>query len=304
MSSKIYYKYRKFDQNLIGSLYNDTIYYADPTSFNDPMDVNPIIDIDVDECILGKIINALEKKCFVQGSIGSGVHATLHQIGAIDYLYNFSESVGSDAERRFSVQSPSRRLNYAEKEIKKLLLNCLKMGLFCVSENSNSVLMWSHYGDNHHGVAVGYSVPDKFERDLFDVKYGMSRIVKASDILKMIEGDEDAKNSIKEIIFLAKSSEWGYEKEKRFFGNFGSNKSFLELSEILFGLKCPIHIMYSIVSMMDLRLKKPSYYKMVEIKDPGCHYDLEKISLDPDWLSDNRPKRFLDVIEASQKESS
>ncbi len=42
------YKYRHFDERTIELLCADTVYYADPSTFNDPLDTKPCVDADCD----------------------------------------------------------------------------------------------------------------------------------------------------------------------------------------------------------------------------------------------------------------
>ena len=42
------YKYRAFNVNTLRMLSEAEIYYADPIRFNDPLDSNPTLQIDVD----------------------------------------------------------------------------------------------------------------------------------------------------------------------------------------------------------------------------------------------------------------
>jgi hypothetical protein len=38
--------------------------------------------------------------------------------------------------------------------------------MLCFSRTSSNILMWSHYGDNHKGICLGFDVPDEFARDV------------------------------------------------------------------------------------------------------------------------------------------
>jgi hypothetical protein len=47
-----------------------------------------------------------------------------------------------------------------------------------LGERADCQLMWSHYGDQHHGVCIGYSVPA--DSQVHEVRYGGEPVVKAS----------------------------------------------------------------------------------------------------------------------------
>ena len=88
------------------------------------------------------------------------------------------------------------------------------MRVMCFSECNNSILMWSHYAENHQGFCVEYDFNNtRIEKSIRKVNY--------SNIRKHIPStfaDGDAKTA-NELIYAAacrKSSEWSYEKEWRF----------------------------------------------------------------------------------------
>ena len=64
---------------------------------------------------------------------------------------------------------------------KQLMPNCLEdrfkrhdelLGVFCLSQNSDSFLMWSHYADSHKGFIIGFdSEHEFFQKPRRDVNY-------------------------------------------------------------------------------------------------------------------------------------
>ena len=52
------YKYRKLDARTLDMLFGDRLYFADPGSFNDPLDTRPSLDVDVDEVELKNTVGA------------------------------------------------------------------------------------------------------------------------------------------------------------------------------------------------------------------------------------------------------
>ena len=53
------YKYRGFSNLTLEMLVGDTLYYADPSSFNDPLDTRPTLDADVDAPALESMLTRL-----------------------------------------------------------------------------------------------------------------------------------------------------------------------------------------------------------------------------------------------------
>lgn len=84
-------------------------------------------------------------------------------------------------------------------------------GIACLSENWDSILMWSHYADNHRGYCIGFD--EKWIR--FCQKFGKVKRVEYSN--KYPEPLETSKTS--ELTFeqkyFHKSNDWKYEEEIR-----------------------------------------------------------------------------------------
>lgn len=93
----------------------------------------------------------------------------------------------------------------------------------CFSKRSDSILMWSHYADDHKGVCIEFERPKKDfidvryskKRNLFDLEYITRKYLGHLLSNEMI--DKENKNLIKSMIkpFMTKSKDWAYEKEVR-----------------------------------------------------------------------------------------
>ena len=53
------YKYRSFSDLTLGMLVEDMVFFADPTTFNDPLDTRPTLDTDIPNAALGEILTRL-----------------------------------------------------------------------------------------------------------------------------------------------------------------------------------------------------------------------------------------------------
>ena len=49
-----------------------------------------------------------------------------------------------------------------------------KMGVFCLSEKRDNLLMWSHYSYHHQGFCLEFSITNEFFRDVLPVTNGTS----------------------------------------------------------------------------------------------------------------------------------
>lgn len=90
-----------------------------------------------------------------------------------------------------------------------------QMGVACFSESYESLLMWSHYADNHRGLCVEYDLM-KISRQL---NFSPIPVIYSDDRACFCNLDikRDKQEVIKVFIesLTSKSSEWSYEKEWR-----------------------------------------------------------------------------------------
>jgi len=89
------------------------------------------------------------------------------------------------------------------------------LGVFCLSENPDSFLMWSHYADSHRGFIIGFdSEHEFFQKPRQDMNYpeiGFLHPVEYSSTRPSAYGN--ALTFKQE--FLTKSQDWNYEREHR-----------------------------------------------------------------------------------------
>jgi hypothetical protein len=85
-----------------------------------------------------------------------------------------------------------------------------RWGVLSLSERHESVLMWSHYAENHQGICIGFDT----DRDFFGLagQVAYREEMPFSDLLTRTgEGAE----RILEAALLTKSTDWSYEREWR-----------------------------------------------------------------------------------------
>ncbi|WP_246649400.1 DUF2971 domain-containing protein [Bradyrhizobium canariense] len=205
-------KYRAFNNLTLDIIIADNLYYADPSTFNDPLDTRPSLNNDLPVHDLERAIRQL-----IEQRINAEMKAAARTIrykgpktrDHIDRLRRLqadqviSEISYNANDPSYEMDNPHQFLlgRYLEKE---LLLEYEK-GIVSLAERANCPLMWSHYGDQHHGVCIGYSVPCEVYDNLHRVKYGGKRLVDASKVLRMLDGDNDARRHVDEAVLFAKS---------------------------------------------------------------------------------------------------
>ena len=82
-------------------------------------------------------------------------------------------------------------------------------GILCFSKSWKNPVLWSHYGDKHRGICLGFNVPDN-----------MFTPINYVETMKLVDFDLDNsrnqldENLIKELLYQ-KYKDWGYEEEYR-----------------------------------------------------------------------------------------
>lgn len=289
------YKYRSFSDLAIRALVEDTIYYADPATFNDPLDTKPVLNTDVSAEALGAILaQMIEARTLADMSAAA---ETIRYRGpnTLDHIARQSRKTadGLLADIRYNATNPLYEMDDPEQfllgqYVQEELLRRYGKGLFSMAERPNCPLMWSHYGNQHRGLCLGYSVPAAAVGDVHKIQYGGSRLVQASDAAAMLAGDEDARRKVDEAVLLKKAPAWAYEREWRLIGPRGEQNSPLELEEVVFGMRCPTAVMYAVIQALEKRGRSVRFF---EIREQWGRFLLVKRAVDTDELHSMLPRR-------------
>lgn len=189
------YKYTPFNEHSLDILTNDQLWMSSPLSFNDPFDCEYTFNY-------GKptnIFNFLSK-------------SRKEDFPDLDH-----EKIDKVMEEIF---------NNAHEDMVKHFTNISKHHLFivCLSEIKDSVLMWSHYANNHEGICIEFDfkqlgVTDPRTRILFPVFYNED-VFDTTKYLKAFSDNEKTFNNLMDICSaINKSDHWSYEKEWRIVSN-------------------------------------------------------------------------------------
>ncbi|RZZ90772.1 DUF2971 domain-containing protein [Pseudoxanthomonas winnipegensis] len=142
--------------------------------------------------------------------------------------------------------------NSQDRELRKKFLDFRKSfheehGVICFSQRWSNPVLWSHYGDKHRGICLGFDV---CERYVFPVKYVDS--VQQFDLTAMeyenVRGLDFARDEVAKVL-TTKFRHWEYEDEMRafclldhsaaldglYFYEFGAE---LRLREVIIGARC------------------------------------------------------------------
>lgn len=299
------YKYRAFSNLTLESLVGDQLWYADPSTFNDPLDTRPSLNTDLDvhqlENVLRRLVenriraemSAAAKTIRYQGPKTLG-HIERHSHHRAEQLIADIAYNATNPEYDFGDPHAFLLGQYIEEE----LLRQYEKGIISLAVRATCPLMWSHYGEQHNGICIGYSVPADAASEIHLVEYGGSRFVDASDIAKMLDGDEIARKRVDSAVLLRKAADWRYEREWRLVGPRGLQDSPLELEEVIFGMRCKSPVMYAIAKALENRDRLVKFFEMREVRGT---FKLKKMPLDLNELSASMPRRARSIYEAFEK---
>ena len=301
---KTFYRYRAFSITTLDTLCHDTVYFANPGSFNDPLDCNPTLDCDspmedlrkllaflIRRRVTAEILTNLQQarvkgERAIEHAKNRAHHEAMHELGNIAYnATNPDYDVeGAEAESWLLVQ-----------EIKRELDRNYEHGVCCFSTTYSNPLLWSHYGDQHQGLCIGYGVERDPVPKLNKVVYGGRRTIKTSTLIgAFLEENVQARADLDRNVLLRKARGWSYEREWRLIGKHGVQDSPLLLKEVIFGIHCTSSIKHSVVKALSGRDNDTKFFEMYEVRGS---YILRRRPLNIDELSVYLPNTAKSGVE-------
>lgn len=238
------YRYRFCNENSFNALENDKFLLTRPTLFNDPYDSLLFIN---KERILSTLTSKQNKDPNLIEKLKNDQNFRKVQIERFgeDFVNHFlkvNSFKNSGEENLYNHLSDKLNTNMVENLVDESIKSLKQSSLVgCLSENIDSILMWSHYAQNHQGFALNYDFKSRYSIDtgipgikatdfadkkLFPVRYTRDRY----DATYYIEY-QFIYNFYRQLgldlhipfydklfyykILLFKSSSWSYEKEWR-----------------------------------------------------------------------------------------
>lgn len=292
------YKYRRFDVMTLNMITDHGLFFADPRSFNDPLDCELAIEPDISPKRMSDLLKVLygpDREAHWHHEIASSVHyagehGDIKVPGeARDYLMRMlADSVGSEIRKEFD-----------------------KRGVLAFSATWQSVLMWSHYADEHRGICIEFDTSELPHDRLAKVRYDGDRSVKASDIYAWkLGGDTDAAGRAFDTHFYSKAPDWHYEQEWRDLGDKPGECGDYRITGIYFGYRCAYAVKVAIVKMLgsaskvalyDLYLSRDSFDLRRRETDAG---EIDALGMrEPSGIETARMLAEFEDLDAAQGES-
>ncbi|CAN5367262.1 hypothetical protein BH10PSE3_BH10PSE3_28000 [soil metagenome] len=293
------YKYRAFSHHTLDMLVEDRLYFADPSTFNDPLDTKPRLDPDIDNAAFERVLELLVVQR-VEAELKAAAK-TIRYKGpkTLEHIARQSQSAFKRRLEDLRYHATNPEITAADPlqlllaaEVEAELLRRYDKGIVALGERADCPLMWSHYGDQHNGICIGYSIPA--DASVHRVRYDAAPLVKASLVEAMLDGEAGAQGQVDEAVLLRKAPAWKYENEWRLIGDRGAQDNPLELSEVVFGLRCPTSVQFTVFRALE---KRQQGLDFSTIYRRAGTFDLVKTALDTDELCVSLPRRSRDVLD-------
>ncbi|WP_213803219.1 DUF2971 domain-containing protein [Granulicella sp. dw_53] len=219
------FKYREINERSLRNLENDLVWVCSPTDYNDPYDSSISITT---ETLTSTIFEAGVQELISQG-LGTDLDADRLQklltgtnpAVALQEALLGQDEVPPEFWPPF-IASFEAQVQVWKEAVKESLPGSHKASLkVCsFSATAESIIMWSHYADQHRGFCVEYDIhslaPDNlFVRMMYPVIYSEKLFDATSYYLAALRDRQGFNMLFSALASLYKSPEWGYEKEWR-----------------------------------------------------------------------------------------
>lgn len=200
--------YKYFPPNRISTLDNAMLRYTPLGDFNDPFEGRPaIVDLMHPEETLDVFLNELPEEL-------SKIYEKLPEENKINV--NRDEFIASKIKLAKSkkielLQSLNESLPSTRENFYKDLDNTV--GILCLTEIPDNILMWSHYSDSHSGFAIEFNTHHQYFQETDPNTYLLKRLQRV--IYKDTRPNARFGELEPKEFFLTKSLHWNYEREWR-----------------------------------------------------------------------------------------
>ncbi len=190
------YKYRTFSEYSLANFRNDTIWATNPANFNDPFD-----SISIERDISLKELDNISSTAMAQITMDDESN-NIHRCSYGSYASIFSQEEKEKLEKLFKIinRVTAGRTQHTFK-------------VACLSETNTSVLMWSHYSNDHRGFCIEYNGQEIYNSDLIKKRFFPVKYISENEEqipISALALDYPGLYSV-----LCKTNVWSYEKEWR-----------------------------------------------------------------------------------------
>ncbi len=196
------YKYCSYSANTLSILINGKVWYSKPADFNDPFDGDFLVD---NVCSFDDYI-------------------AIFQLDISGETYEAMKAKYCDEQGNLKPEKLAE-----ESSIAGVFKN---VGVLCLTTRWDSTLMWSHYADQHRGLAIQFDIPNEIPVS----KVNYAKVLPANHLSYYYK--RTTNDGYIDIEFT-KHEDWSYEDEYRLAVNAGNR--LVEnpgiITEVIFGCK-------------------------------------------------------------------
>lgn len=258
LKPNLLYKYRDDSERTQNIILNQRVWLSSPAQLNDPL-----------ECKIGEIPLEWEAETIreLENAQLMGVVMQLPSFEPPRRLFSMTERETKKWIKRFGRLNHQRKvkamrqlysdhgveLSKPENIFKDMRARISEAGIFSLSEDCSSELMWAHYGASHEGIALGFSVSSDSklasQRHCLQVTYSHEKPVFKAGFINEVQlfapgsGQQNLQRvSFEDPVFRSaistKTPAWNYEKEWRYVEETHGLFDFpAPLSRVVFGLR-------------------------------------------------------------------
>lgn len=219
------YKYRRDDDAYaVRNLQDGTIWLASPDSYNDPYDCMlrfsaPTMTAAFERALIDAFVTSYKLQIPVEK-----IEEAKNDAAPLKALGTHMIAAGTPGEnaKQMAELMTGAIPNYVQSTVDLLQALRLKMKVCSFSAIYESILMWSHYGNQHRGFCVEYRLEefdrdDAFLRNLYPVIYSHELLDLTSWAERLVTGDRQQFNEMFPLLGVIQKFEgWAYEQEWRY----------------------------------------------------------------------------------------
>lgn len=222
--SKIY-RFRSVSQYAFKELCTDTVWMTPPENYNDPYDsAAAIYSARFSSVLSQSAVDSFLSSDYANERLTEedmeAVRASGEPLRTLLWRMPDKDSLGDDAVEKIAElfsKFYGRFSNMVANNMTRINKSGMRVCSF--TENWDSIVMWSHYGDSHKGICIEYTLeglpasaqprlllyPVIYKDELFDISPHLEQVIRGGDF----------NNLIPTVACLHKSTEWEHECEWR-----------------------------------------------------------------------------------------
>jgi len=185
-----FYKYRKFNEKTVALIANSVLYFSKPDQFNDPFD-----------CGLKYSFEGADQEWRV--ALTRSLRQYAPGLSPTDVEAKVEEKIRAGTHRDIAFLT---KMEAVARETANS-----RIGISCLSEDPENILMWGHYADCHKGCCLEFSTKSEVFRRADKVNY--AKEYPAVRLVDWMGVNDSVMHS--QFGILAKSEFWAYEQEWR-----------------------------------------------------------------------------------------